>query len=140
LIDGEPLVNEPGNPGNQTPFTWLINGFAIRVLCLRFDLVTDANVANRYVNINWLYGANYFNRTHCSIAQAAGTTRRYNVFIGPAAVAAISAGPGGTVEYHFSIPDLIIGDGFRFMVSCAAMQATDQLQNIKVHHLKWRIT
>ena len=139
LISGEPQVLEPANPGAQVPYTWTLTE-VIEVKSVKCQLVTDANAANRYVNISFRYGAgSYIIRAYCSVSQAAGTTREYDPYQGEPAATAISAGPGASVVYQWPFPKMIIGPGFFFMIGCANMQVGDQLQNIKIHYLRWRV-
>lgn len=138
---GQVLMLEPGNPGNQTPYTLIVPaGYVYLIKSIRLQLVADANAANRNVFAAWATDAGVvFLRSVATFNHTAGLTRSYNFFGQPGPpITALGAGPGGSIEYHVSMPWILVPPGWRFLMSCVNMQATDQLQNIKVIGEFWR--
>jgi len=138
---GEVLMLEPGNPGPITPYTLIVPaGYIYLVKSVRLQLVADANVANRNVNAAWATaGGTIFLRSVSTFNHTAGLTRTYNFFGQPGPpVTALGAGPGGTIEYHVSMPWILVPPGYKFLMSCVNMQVADQLQNIKLIGEFWR--
>ncbi len=91
---------------------------------LRFQLVTDANVANREVNVVLDDGTNNFMLIPPAVVQAASTTQRY----------AYGRAVGYTHQIGsnqlMSFPDLVMDTDWRIRSNVVNMQAGDQISSI----------
>ena len=91
-----------------------------RLRALSFQLVTDANVANREVSIQIDDGTNTLLTSPSGFNQAASLTRRYSA----AALGAATA-PATATDRQILLPDMLLGAGFRWSTVTTNRQATD---------------
>ncbi len=99
---------------------------------LSFQLVSDANVASRYSQIELHRGADVYVLGHSFSPQVANATRQYLSFP-TASLPSVAAGD----TFIFAIPDVpLFLEGDALHVIIRNIQATDQLSAIR---LSWKI-
>lgn len=109
------------NPAANTEITETVPAGALwRLLGTRFQLVTDANVANRTATLIVDDGTNTIWQADANATQAAGVTRNYNFF--PWSTLPTAA---GTEIFGFVPPNMLLQAGFRIRTSTANIQVTD---------------
>lgn len=99
---------------------------------LSCQLVTDANAANRYIEVQLHRGADVYILAHSFSPQVTGITRSYVAFPG-CSVPSVTGGD----RFCFSLPDIPLfleGDTVRIIV--VNIQAADQLSAIR---LTWKV-
>lgn len=104
-----------------------------QLMVVRFTLVADATVANRFVAVDVTDGdAVVVSRIASTTAVTAGLTARFTFAVGIGTVAA-----GGVNEQMLPLPEVPFPPGFTHAVSIASVQAGDQLSAISFYLRRW---
>ncbi len=105
-----------------------------RVLGARFDLTTDANVANRRVSIQYRDDSStVFNRIHINVTQPASTTNTYSFIAGSPTLG------NGNADNLGYLPTLILDQGFGILTNTDNLQVGDQFDNIQLYIEEWLV-
>lgn len=91
-----------------------------KVRSIRFQLVTDATVIDRFPRVEYVIGATVLWRSHPNVAQTASLTRDYNYALGIDFV-----DPAVAAEYQNQLPDLILPPSAIVRSSTNGIQAGD---------------
>lgn len=119
-----PLSPDP-NAGAEISITPRnASGWLIRTL--RFQLVTDANVATRGVTLSATDGSNEWFRSAAGISQAASLTRVYAALDGGVHTAAV----GSVIEIGLPVNGLWLPQGHTLRTITENIQATDQFSAV----------
>lgn len=96
---------------------------------VRCTLIADANVANRFVSVDFLDGDDIIvGRIQSPGAVVAGQTYGFTFATRVGQVL-----NGGTNEQAFGLPDVMMPPGFKVRVAVGNIQAGDQLTAIRFH-------
>jgi hypothetical protein len=109
------------DPAAGAEWTLTINANAgARIHSIRFQLVTDATVIDRFPRVEYLSPGTLFWRSHPNAAQTAGLTRDYNYALGTDFIDAAVAN-----EQQNQLPDLILPPAAIVRSSTNGLQAGD---------------
>ena len=116
------------NPGNNTNGAKVIDGQGFRLLTsLVFQLVTDANAANRLVTVEWQGGdGSAYAVAEVTAVQTAGNTNRYVFGLGYG-VSSFATGTDGLAP----LPWVLLSPGDTLALLVGSKQAGDHLQSIR---------
>ena len=133
-INNFTIVHEiPANPAVATNFVGAAPVNARSLLSLiSLKLITDANVANRFIELQLNRGVNATVFAHAFYTHIASKTYKYIAFAG-------NVLPSGTVydTVHFPLPDLsLFLEGDSIQASVLNVQVGDQLSDIR---LIWKV-
>lgn len=117
-------INSPAVASGFTITPNTASGWLIR--SLRFQLVTDANVADRAVMLSQTDGSNEYLRTAAVAVQAASLTRVYSAQPGTQAPGAV----GTFIGIHAPADGFWLPNGHSLIVTIENVQAGDQISAI----------
>lgn len=104
-----------------------------QLMVVRFTLVADVNVANRFVAVDVVDGdAIVVSRIASTTAVTAGLTSRFTFAVGIGTLAA-----GGVNEQMLPLPEVPFPPGFAHTISIANVQAGDQISAISFYLRRW---
>lgn len=125
LLRGEIAEELPIDPAPGALWTWTIPNFVrVEVLFVSFTYTADANVANRYVGLEWRRAAGgIFYRTQAIVAQTAGQLRVYH---GAEITPAMPVIYPNSLQIQMPVQNLL-APGYQLGVYCDGIQAGDQI-------------
>lgn len=110
-----------GDPAAGAEWTNTFTGsIRVKIRSVRFQLVTDATVANRFPRVEFVIGATVLWRSHPHDAQIASETRDYNFALQGEYVQAV-----GQNEHQNFLPDMYLENGMVVRSSTVGLQAGD---------------
>lgn len=125
---GNPIIVAGTSPAAGANFTYTIpTGWLARLVGLQLQLVTDANAANRYVELSASDGATGIPLGFGSSAHAASLTWIYTPFIGAAAQA---EGTNGALKSFPLALNVWLKETWIVGISVRNIQVGDQLSGI----------
>jgi hypothetical protein len=122
------------SPFAGADFQYLLpNNFRYRLDMVHYQLVTDANVANRYPGLRITETGLYDSYLHGLAAITASLSVNISMWPGLSAIGAITAS-----YYTMSLPrGLYLSPQTNIYSHVAQIQAADQLNNIYLYFTKW---
>lgn len=130
----EPLAVSDGAPGGNVILNSPANKHS-ELANVTFTLTTDANAADRYIDIYFLSGANTFHIWRSPVKQIASSARHYWGNIG-------AANWLSAVDNHvlFSLPQrLRFRSGMTLRIGVANVQLGDIISNIRLVWNVWKV-
>lgn len=134
LMRGSLQEELPIDPAAGALWTWTVPNFVkVEILNVRFLYAADANVANRYVGLEFRRaGGAIFYRTQATVAQTAGQARVYH---GAQISPAMPLVYPNSLQIQLPFRNLFLA-GYQIGIYCDGIQVTDQISESAIIYLE----